>query len=98
MSIHWDTVLAHAEIAAHSYSDKFKDPVQYSIARNAYFTGYLENASERESLRVINENLRKEVEALKAHQNSEGRTHVTLEDQKRDAANEAAFDDLSGLI
>lgn len=54
--IDWDFVQAHAKIKAAKYAERYNG-ASYQAAYNAYFDGYLENAAERESLRVINARL-----------------------------------------
>lgn len=52
--IDWDMVQEVAKHKADAYAKKWdNDQVKYTIAFNAYHAGYMENAAERESLRVI---------------------------------------------
>lgn len=55
MSINWDIVQEMADKKAVKYAKDFPK----AMPESAYLAGYMECAGERESLRVINEELRK---------------------------------------
>lgn len=86
MSINWDIVQYHAKKKAKEFADKSslgRSEREIAMIENAYFQGYMENAAERESLRVINDKLQKQIENLTSDKNK---------------TNTETFDDLDGLI
>lgn len=66
MGICWGMVHQQARTKAQEYANRHEDPAMQTVAFNSYFAGYVENAAERESLRVMNKRLRAEVEEAKA--------------------------------
>lgn len=60
MAINWDIVHELAKKEAELYSSKYQDAAVKAAAFNGYFDGYIKNAAERESLRLINERLQKD--------------------------------------
>ncbi len=94
MSLCWEITEAAAKIKATEYSKRALELKAGTVSTvealrfSAYFAGYMENAAERESLRVINERLHKELESYKTIN-----TTTTLE-----ASPATITNDLEGLI
>jgi len=89
--INWDIVNASAAMKSQDYEKLMPN----STVANAYFQGYIENAAERESLRVINERQAKEIEVLKGHAPNDG---YPLRHMSEDAVNKHLKTTLAGLV
>ena len=60
--INWDVVNMHATVKSQEYAKAHPN----HTVENAYFQGYIQNAAERESLRVINERQEARIKEIKA--------------------------------
>lgn len=86
MSINWDIVEEQAKRKAAEYANQSRceeGSVHWTNKYNGFYTGYVENASEREAFRQINENLRKELATLIQPDSAEVDVDQVFEDFKK---------------